>query len=56
MNQFDINQFNVVEVSSSESMFINGGTYESGYSAGAAVRKYVDAALLEWQILKWIFI
>jgi len=49
----------VIELNLNELLNVNGGTYASGYeaghSAGEAVRKYVDSALLEWQILRWIF-
>jgi len=53
-------EVNIIELNASELLNINGGTYASGYeaghSAGATFRKYVDGVLMEWQILRWIFL
>ncbi len=58
MDKFNNDKFNVVELSTSEFLDINGGSqksYSNGYAAGAAVRKFIDNATMEWAILKWIF-
>lgn len=57
MDKFNIDKSAIVDLSTSELMYINGGSqqsYNSGYSAGAAFRKYVDAALLEWGALRFL--
>jgi hypothetical protein len=55
MNKINIDKFAAFELSSSELMSVNGGSqqsYDSGHAAGAAVRKFIDNAMLEWAILK----
>lgn len=58
MDKFNNDKFNVVELSTSEFMDINGGSqqsYSNGYGAGAAVRKFIDNVALEYAILKIFF-
>ena len=56
MEQISVNKFNVIELSTADYLNVNGGTYESGYAAGQAARKWFDTAVVEWQILRWIFL
>lgn len=51
--------YNTVELSIFELEYINGGnqaSYNNGYSAGSAARKWFDNICTEWAILRFVFL